>query len=163
VRPGGLYEALAEVAESSLFAFCDPGSREAFVAWIDARGPAEADGPGSWRSARIGFSGVFKGTVEMRLPAALARDLCASFAGSEPGEQPDAAVDDFVGELANMVCGLWLTRTSREHLFDLQAPVVTSLSGTAVAAAARRGDSGEASFATVNDTPVSLRLDVERG
>jgi CheY-specific phosphatase CheX len=58
----------------------------------------------------------------------MARDLAAAFLGMPEDELDPAAatVSDLAGELANMVCGCWLTATQPNGLFDLAHPVVNS-------------------------------------
>jgi hypothetical protein len=161
----GLHDALAEVAENSLFAFCDASAPDQLAAWVDTSDPDCAGGPaGPWLTGRVAFTGPCDGHIEIALPAPLARDLCTAFAGFEDAADADeAAVRDFVGELVNTVCGLWLTRGSRERLFDLHPPVVAETTGMAMAAVAGiDGAAADAAYATVNDVPVVMRLSVAR-
>ena len=88
-----------------------------------------------WLTAAIAFSGPFDGVVRMTLPRALAGDLAGAFCGVRPQSLDASQVDDFAGELANMVCGLWLTQTHRSERFELTPPVVERRGG-----ARRRGD-----------------------
>ena len=117
---GPVRDALTEVAESSFFTYVDG---------IDASAFAElATATASWLRVSVTFSGAFGGTMAVTLPEPLARDLFASFLGLDAGEfVEDARLFDLVGELGNMVCGAWLTRTCRRRHFDLQHPAVARL------------------------------------
>jgi hypothetical protein len=107
--------AIAHVAEDSLFAMVDaaePGWRDA---WVD-----QAD----WLEAGVAFHGAGEGTLTCRLPRTLARDLSAAFLGQTEDQVDDSAVFDMTGELANMICGCWLTRAFPADLFALEHPEV---------------------------------------
>src|SRR5688572_27612230 len=96
--------ALVEVAESSFFAFVDPVETE-------MAGELLAMAPG-WIQATVAFEGAFGGAMQIALAEPLAIELFVSFLGLEPGDVPDdEKLFDLVGELCNMVCGLWLTRS----------------------------------------------------
>lgn len=152
-----LLSALAEVAENSLFAFCDSGSRETYLEAVEVMSEATPpDETGTWLHAVVVYHGDSTGAIELGVPAGLARDLCAAFAGEDdPARITDAALHDFHGEVANMVCGLWLTRRSRLQRFDLSAPRVVALSTRACVARALEDTAGrEMLFAAINDAPV---------
>lgn len=154
-----LLSCLAEVAENSLFAFCDPASREGYLDGLELLGDTVSpDSPATWLHAVVAYTGDAEGSVELALPVTLARELGAAFAGEDdPAALADAALRDFVGEVANMVCGLWLTRRSRLHRFDLSAPAVTPQSARACASRALEDMPGrDVLFATINDAPVWL-------
>jgi hypothetical protein len=120
---GALLAAVTEVAENSLFAFVDASDQAAFEAATIA---PPAEGGGDWLRAGIDFNGPIAGRVELTLSEALARHLCASFAGAETAEDiGESDLLDFTGELANMMCGAWLTRASRHDAFTLTPPQVT--------------------------------------
>ncbi len=112
-----LTAALVEVAENSFFGFVEP---------VDpARFEELAEPPVRWIRASVHFAGAFAGRMHVELPEPLAQHLFASFLG-EPDDQPAAEgpLFDLVGELANMVCGTWLTRTCQRRQFNLQHPEV---------------------------------------
>ena len=121
---------MRQVAEDSLFACAEPCERSRTAGLLEARPVAEP-----WLTAAIAFSGPFDGVVRMTLPRALAGDLAGAFCGVQPQSLDASQVDDFAGELANMVCGLWLTQTHRSERFELAPPVVARRGG-----ARRRGD-----------------------
>ena len=117
---GGLDRAVAQVAEDCFYAMVEPAPTDA---WLE--GCAAHD---DWLQADVAFSGTFHGTVSCRLPRVMARDLAAAFLGMPEAElDPHAdTVRDLAGELANMVCGRWLTATQPGGLFDLAHPHVIS-------------------------------------
>lgn len=110
-------DALVEVAENSFFAYVDPLDMAGFE---ELAGTAE-----TWLRADVHFTGAFGGHMALLLPETLARELHASFLGAPPDEvAEDGPLFDLVGELANMVCGSWLTRTCQRRRFDLEHPAV---------------------------------------
>lgn len=146
-----LSDAVQQVAEHSLFACAEPCQPSRTAGLLRARPAAEP-----WLTAAIAFSGPFEGAVRLTLPGALAGDLAGAFCGM-PAHSLDASqVADFAGELANMVCGLWLTQTHRGERFELTAPVVAA--ATAVDVAARAATEPGAFGMALNDTPVLIDL-----
>ncbi len=117
---GGLDRAVAQVAEDCFYAMVEPAAADA---WLE--GCVAHD---DWLQADVVFRGTFAGVVSCRLPRVMARDLAAAFLGMSEHELDPAAatVWDLAGELANMVCGRWLTATQPNGLFDLAHPVVIS-------------------------------------
>jgi CheY-specific phosphatase CheX len=151
---GALLAAVTEVAENSLFAFADASDEAAFDATAAA---SETDG--DWLCARMAFTGPISGQFALTLPAALARRLCAAFAGADSTDDiGDADLVDFTGELANMVCGTWLTRTCRQVAFDLTPPrVLRGGPGRATAGNAGHVESARV-YLAIEDTPVRLEI-----
>ena len=153
-RPDGLQAlsaAVRQVAEASLFACAEPYEASRTPGLLQARPVAEP-----WLSAAIAFSGPFDGVVRMTLPRALAVELAGAFCGVRPQSLDAAQVADFAGELANMVCGRWLTQTHRSERFELAAPLVGCTAPADVAALAGR-DAGTLGI-VVNDAPVLVGL-----
>lgn len=143
--------AAVQVAESSLFAYAELCESARFAELLHTRA---ADEP--WLAATVGFSGPFEGAAHLALPRAVAADLAGAFSGSRPDELSARHVTDFTGELANMVCGRWLTETHRDARFDLAAPLVTH---TATAAVARTMHATpDAIGLSLNDAPVLIAL-----
>ena len=138
--------AAVRVAEDSLFAFAEPCEAARTTAMLRARPEAEP-----WLSASVTFTGPFDGTVRVSLPETLAADLGSAFSGLPAAALDDHQIADFAGELANMVCGRWLTLTHRAERFELAAPVV------ARAAAATTFDPGAIGVA-LNDSPLLIAL-----
>ncbi len=139
--------AAAQVAEDSLFAFaepCEPGPFADSVA-------AVADGE-PWLAASVAFRGPFHGRAALTLPHAAAVELCAAFCGADAADLDESQIADFVGEFANMMCGLWLTRDHGHERFDLDGPRVR--------AGARPGPdrATDGGRLLVNDQPVLLSL-----
>jgi len=146
-----LGDAVRQVAEASLFACAEPCDASRTAGLLQARPPAEA-----WLTAAVAFTGPFEGVVRVTLPGPLAGDLAGAFCGTQPDALDAAQVADFAGELANMVCGRWLTQTHRRERFELAAPVV---GGTAPAdIAALTGRDGGTLGIVVNDAPVLVGL-----
>jgi hypothetical protein len=142
--------AVQRVAEDSLFACAEACEPPRTAGLLQARPAAEP-----WLTAAIAFTGPFDGVVRLTLPRALAGDLAGAFCGVRPESLDAAQITDFAGELANMVCGLWLTQTHRTERFALAAPVVVL--SAAVDAAAMAADPDALGMA-LNDTPVLLGL-----
>jgi CheY-specific phosphatase CheX len=145
-----LLSAVTDVAENSLFTFADASSEAAFNATAAA---SDDDG---WLSARLSFAGPIGGEFTLILPGALARRLGASFSGAESSDEiGDRDLVDFTGELANMVCGSWLTRACQHAAFNLTPPRVV------------RGAPGRPASTSVylamDDTPVRLDVDWAAG
>lgn len=143
--------AVSEVAENSLYAFADASDQAAF----DAAAGANPDG--DWLRAGIDFKGPTSGRFVLTVPAALARRLCAAFAGAEtPDDIGEADLLDFTGELANMVCGTWLTRACRHDAFNLTPPRVQHV---AFQRRDGRRDKADTFYLAIEDTPVSLEIE----
>lgn len=147
-----LLAAAADVAENSLFTFAELSDQATFD------GAANDGGAAAWLQVSIRFSGPADGCFELAAPEALSRRLCSAFAGTEaPDDIDDNDLLDFAGELANMICGAWLTRASAKESFDLTSPRV----GRDRPAANHRAavDSTHYSlYLTVDDAPVRLNI-----
>ena len=151
-HPEGLTElgaAAVRVAEDSLFAFAEPCEAEVAVGLIQARPARER-----WLTASIAFTGPFDGVASISVPRTLCADLAGAFCGVPVESLEPAQVVDFAGELANMICGSWLTQTHRTEGFALTAPVVVD----AAAADVARATDVEALGLVLQDTPLLLRL-----
>lgn len=145
-----LGDAAVRVAEDSLFAYAEPCDGSRTAALIHARPPADP-----WLTASIAFSGPFEGVVRLSLPRAVCADLAGAFCGLPGASVGAAQLADFAGELANMVCGSWLTQVHRTEGFALTAPVVAeTTAGHAAASAAAPDVLG----LLLRDTPVLLSL-----
>jgi len=128
--------AVAEVAENSLFSFADACDEATFCT---AASTSLAEDGGEWLRAGVDFTGTLAGHFDITLPETLARRLCASFAG----------------ELANMVCGTWLTRSCREQAFTLTPPRVLRQRPHA---AEPCGTGCERMYLSLDDAPIRLQL-----
>jgi Chemotaxis phosphatase CheX len=152
----GLIDALVDVAENSLFAFAEVCEPQEFVARAQ-EAPTDA-----WYRATVAFDGPFGGGVTLAVPDRLVRDLCAAFGGFGPEDTvSDAQAVDFVGEMTNMTCGAWLTRSSGQVTFTLAAPRVTSLPGAPPLAAVAGGGAADTVGLFLNDAPVLVAVDVQ--
>lgn len=139
-----LLAAVRTVAEESFFAIttpCDDGTfGELAVRHV------------RWLVARVQFEeGPLAGSIACTLPEELAHALLDAFSGREPStpSPPRDHVLDLVGEFSNMVCGSWLTRTTRRQAFTLSRPVVEPALGPA------RVD-GPRLVVAVNDLPLAV-------
>jgi len=153
-HPDGLAElgeAAVRVAEDSLFAYAEPCDAARVSGLFQNRPPAEP-----WLAASVAFTGPFEGAVRVALPRALCADLAGAFCGVRPQSLELGQVADFAGELANMVCGLWLTHTHRTQKFALAAPVVTEAAAADVTAGATAAV--DALGIVLHNTPLLLAL-----
>jgi hypothetical protein len=145
--------AVSEVAENSLFAFADASDEAVFEMAATAQ---PEDGGSDWLSACVDFNGPITGRLELTMPDPLARHLCASFSGEDTPEGiGEADLVDFTGELANMMCGTWLTRARRHDAFSLASPRVRR--GRPRAAAAGEAPS-EPLFLSIDEAPIRLSV-----
>ena len=145
-----LVAAVRDVADRSFFAFaesCDAGQFAELV-----------DGTDRWYSATIAFNeSGFDGSVRCLVPEDVAAMMFDSFTGRgfDDPAPPAADVSDLMGELANMVCGAWLTRAASHQTFTLKPlPVVLSQ-----ACAPASGESWNT--VAVNDRPFAVAVRVE--
>lgn len=146
-----LCDALVAVAENSLFALAEP--MEDWSVECARSGPPAA----GWYLSTVGFRGGFIGAIELAVDADLLRQLCMAFAGLPPdGPLAEEHVLDFGGELANMVCGTWLTRRCPSGRFDLDAPRV--LQTPRLPAPPFAGASQAELWVSLNDVPTRVRL-----
>ena len=115
-----LDRALAVVAEESFFAMVDPVPDDL----TDVVGPVLSDRP-SLLSARVSFEGGFAGALCCRCRGRWRTSSRQRSAARRRrrSRSPMPAVDDLVGEFANMVCGRWLTDIAPQQLFSLAHPV----------------------------------------
>lgn len=138
-----LVASFCQVAEQSFFAFAE--------AVVPA--PDEVAAYDSWIEALVHFSGPTRGQLVLAVPASLGVELCGAFLGSGPDEVPDSfAVDDLVGELANMAVGAWLTNVCPADCFALSHPAV------------RRAEAGPAcpeTWMACNGQPVAMTVTEE--
>ena len=115
-----LVAAASDVAERCFFAYAEP---------CDAGRFAElADGATRWYSATVHFEeGGWSGSVRCLVPKDAAVTMFDAFSGRSPEGPPPAPTEvfDLMGELANMVCGTWLTRAATHQTFSLRTLPVT--------------------------------------
>jgi hypothetical protein len=159
-----LEAALTEVAEQSFCGFVEPCTPDRFGELMDV---ARETG-GEWLRAHLGFAGPFQGEITVDLPEPLAKSLLAACLGLDANDESQfsaVVVEDGAGELANMICGTWLTRSYGNARFDLKPPRVERLAQTAFAvngpAAATPGKG--VLLTGINDLPVRVGLSVQEG
>ena len=129
-----LCPALAKVAETSFFAFAEPGGGGAV--------PAVP----YWYAASVRFRGPVSGQVTVAMPVSLAYDLASAFLGGDEVNEP--IVRDLCGEFVNQVTGTWLTELDEPVGFDLDGPAVGWVEGMPEPGVA----------VIVNDQPVIVTL-----
>ncbi len=87
----------------------------------------ELDTPACQESGCLGvqldFRGPRSGTVGLRTTKATAQTITANFLGDEPTEIDVPRSLETLGELANMVCGSFLSAYAAADVFDLTHPV----------------------------------------
>lgn len=146
-----LLAAVAEVAERSLFAFADPADLAGFEERVGHLGRDEP-----WLTSHVVFAGPASGQFALSLPAPCARTFAAAFAGRESVDEiRDGEMYDFAGELANMVCGAWLTATDPGTRFTLTPPQVER-EDAACALPSESPDLALVVHATIDDAPVRM-------
>jgi CheY-specific phosphatase CheX len=102
-----------EVLESYAFLLGGPSDAK--------KGPPPFADP-SWLVI-LAFSGSRAGGVGMVVSPAMARQVAANLAGTEPTQVSDEQARDAAKELLNIVCGKYLHQVGpREALFDFAAP-----------------------------------------
>ncbi|OFV92301.1 MAG: hypothetical protein A3G76_15435 [Acidobacteria bacterium RIFCSPLOWO2_12_FULL_65_11] len=145
---------MAEVAEHAFFAWAEPCEPRAFADLVAASDRSRAT-PAVWLCARVGFQGVVSGSLEVLLPVELARELGVALTGGSASDGlTDQELHDVAGELANMLCGVLLTRVDRRQAFELRPPQVARVAG--VREQAGRADQDQ--FFCLNDRPVAVRF-----
>jgi hypothetical protein len=157
-----LEAALTEVAEQSFCGFVEPCTPDRFGELLDV---ARESG-GDWLRAHLGFAGPFRGELIVDLPEPLAKSLLASCLGldaSDDSQFSAVVIEDGAGELANMICGTWLTRSYGNMRFDLKPPHVERLTSgiTKSSVASAVGDG--VLLTGINDLPVRVGLSVHEG
>ena len=89
----------------------------------------EEVGDGSRQTPRVGrteFRGSLDGRMAVGLDDRAADGLAASFLGLDAGELSDRDRDQVLGELANILCGSYLSAIDPEGRFELAAPEAAS-------------------------------------
>jgi hypothetical protein len=152
-----LPQVVAEVAEHAFFALAAPCEEREFANLVAANEAARSAlaGPSAWLRASVGFRGVVNGSLEVRMPVALARELGVALTGGSPVDGlTDHELGDVAGELANMLCGVLLTRVDRRQAFELRPPQVARVADVRDLAAHTEHDH----FFNLNDRPVAVRF-----
>jgi CheY-specific phosphatase CheX len=119
---------------------------------------------GQWLRAHLGFAGPFQGELTVDLPEPLAKSLLASCLGldaSDDSQFSAVVIEDGAGELANMICGTWPTRSYGNLRFDLMPPRVERLAQTAATATSAATPGKGVLLTGINDLPVRVGLSVQ--
>jgi chemotaxis protein CheX len=58
-------------------------------------------------TAIVGFSGVMRGSCQVRIGSQAARAIASAMLGGAPIEEDDDSINDALGELCNMLAGGW--------------------------------------------------------
>jgi CheY-specific phosphatase CheX len=75
-------------------------------------------------SACVSFAGPPNGELRLRIGHATASALAASFLGIPADEVTASLTDNVLGELANMLCGSFLTKSAPRSTLRLSTPQV---------------------------------------
>jgi chemotaxis protein CheX len=59
------------------------------------------------RTAIVGFSGMMRGSFQVRISSMAARSIASAMLGGVPVEENGNSIDDTMGELCNMIAGGW--------------------------------------------------------
>jgi len=151
-----LEAAVVDVAEQSFALFTEVCTPPRFDDLLARSAGSGAD----WMRATLAFAGPFAGELTVDVPEPLALELLASCVGidAEPDGEALPAVEDAVGELANMVCGAWLTRNYGTKRFDLRPPRVDRIDVKNLGRLWGSRADGGALLMGLNDQPVRIRL-----
>ncbi len=106
---GALWAALEEALDKMFF-----------VAGFESATPGVEPAPEM--AAVVSFEGASRGVFALRVSPPLARSIAADFLGEDELSLPEERVREVVCELANMICGAALSRSSGEHELRLEAP-----------------------------------------
>jgi CheY-specific phosphatase CheX len=91
--------------------------------------PAEDPGPfapiADPLAVKVAFDGQPSGEFHIVMSGATARLLACAFLGAEPGDLAPVQVSQVTLELANMLCGCYLSRMETCALFDLNSPEIS--------------------------------------
>jgi hypothetical protein len=85
-------------------------------------GPTETVADGPVLEGRVSFGGIPSGVLSVRLSEASARTLTAGFLGKDEGLLTCSESNQVVCELANMLCGMLVSKLETKGTFDLAAP-----------------------------------------
>jgi CheY-specific phosphatase CheX len=72
--------------------------------------------------SKLDFSGPFSGRFLLYIPTDLARDLTASFLGTDDGQVAEEQVIGTVKEIVNMLAGSTFSAFDQDAIFDLEIP-----------------------------------------
>ena len=84
-------------------------------------------------AARLMFEGQPSGSLTLRLTSTAARSIAADFLGEEPDTLPDRRIEEVVCEMANVICGSFLSRVESATTFRLATPRIVASSEDRIA------------------------------
>jgi hypothetical protein len=87
-------------------------------------------------SSRLNFRGTPSGVFEIAIPVDAARTLAAGFLGEDETELCGREIGEVICELANMLCGSFLSRIGALSTYELSHPEVVEAPGEAAGAGA---------------------------
>jgi hypothetical protein len=90
--------------------------------FAESLGPAEPETGGGVLEASLAFHGRPSGTLGVRLSVASARLLAAGFLGEDETDLTDSQPGEVLCELANMLCGSFVSSFERDEVFSLARP-----------------------------------------
>ena len=111
-----LTSAAAEVLESMCFISVAEHCEE----------PATADA--KWVAAKLHFQGPFSGDFGLCAPLGTAQIIASNFLGEDESGIDPSQIVEVLCELANMICGSFLSRFESKGVYDLSPPVLDDLS-----------------------------------
>jgi CheY-specific phosphatase CheX len=109
-------QAVSHVFETMFFVFLEPCGSPAGEGRGGPREEEEAE-----LLSSLGFQGRLRGSLRLRVPYTLARELATNFLGLETPASEAQAVD-IVKELANMVCGNLFSIFDQQEVYRLDMP-----------------------------------------
>jgi CheY-specific phosphatase CheX len=94
--------------------------------FVQSEGPATQERPPEELvCAEVSFEGSPSGTLRLGISLQAARTMAADFLGEEVSELLPARIPEVISELANMICGSYLSRVESETTFRLSPPMPT--------------------------------------
>lgn len=119
----------SERGEKIARAFSDVFEKLAFMFAEPAEKAELPDDPGDAVLARMRFSGHWRGTLELAVPADMCPEIAANVLGLEPDDETaETRGPDALKEVLNVTCGSILTTLAGDQpVFDLSVPEVLTL------------------------------------
>jgi CheY-specific phosphatase CheX len=77
-------------------------------------------------AVQLSFAGEPAGSMHLRLTSAASREIAADFLGIDASEIADTQISEVIRELANMICGSFLSRVESAAMFQLGVPRIVS-------------------------------------
>jgi CheY-specific phosphatase CheX len=77
-------------------------------------------------AVELSFAGEPAGAMHLRLTSSAAGEIAADFLGMDAAEIADTQVSEVIRELANMICGSFLSRVESAATFHLSVPRMVS-------------------------------------